>query len=184
MCLSILQAGIDRRVLLNAVDINGRFNLNASSNAILKFQQVDGSTLYDSLEVSSNVVENTSILNANNIGIPSYLQLKASAPTVYTNQKINDTYVSYINSFTTKAGTTGTYLKTDVDVLLSMLQAGIDRRALINAVDINGRFKLTATSNAILKSQKVDGSTLYDSLQFSLNDVDDTISLKVRNIDI
>ena len=157
---------------------------NATTNDILKFQKVDGSTLYDSLEVSSNVVEKTSILKAYNIGIPSYLQLKASAPTVYANQEINDTYVSYINSFTTKAGKTGTYLKTDVDVLLSMLQAGIDRRALINAVDINGRFKLTATSNAILKSQKVDGSTLYDSWQFSLNDVDDTISLKVRNIDI
>ena len=79
VCLSILQAGIDRRVLLNAVDINGRFNLNASSNDILKFQKVDGSTLYDSLEVSFNTVDKTSTLQVNKIYILTLLASKASS---------------------------------------------------------------------------------------------------------
>ena len=33
-----------------------------------------------------------------------------------------------------------TYLKSEVDVLLSILQAGIDRRVLMNALDISGTF--------------------------------------------
>ena len=47
--LSILQAGINNRVLKNAVDINGKFKINATTNDILKIQRVDGSTLYDAL---------------------------------------------------------------------------------------------------------------------------------------
>ena len=37
--LSILQAAIDRRVLINAVDINGKFKINGVSNDILKVQK-------------------------------------------------------------------------------------------------------------------------------------------------
>ncbi len=62
MFLSILQAGIDRRVLINAVDINGRFKLNAVSNDVLKNQRVGGSTLYDALELSFYSVDKTNIL--------------------------------------------------------------------------------------------------------------------------
>ena len=40
MFLSILQAGIDRRVLINAVDINGKFKINATLNDILKIQKL------------------------------------------------------------------------------------------------------------------------------------------------
>ena len=39
MCLSILQAGIDRRVLLNAVDINGKLKINGAANDILKISK-------------------------------------------------------------------------------------------------------------------------------------------------
>ena len=42
---------------------------------------------------------------------------------------------------TIKAGKTNTYLNYGGDVFLSMLQAGIDRRVLINAVDVKGEFK-------------------------------------------
>ena len=52
--------------------------------------------------------------------------------------------------------------------LLPLLQAGIDRRVIINAVDINGTFKLTGASNDILKTQKVDGLTVYDALELHL----------------
>ena len=66
--------------------------------------------------------------------------------------------------FVTKSYKLNTCLKYDVDVFLYILQAGIDRRVLINAVDNNGRFKINAATNDVLKIQKVDGSTLYDSL--------------------
>ena len=51
-------------------------------------------------------------------------------------------------------------------MFVSILQAGINDRVLINAVDINCKFKINATSNDILKIQKVDGSILYDALTF------------------
>ena len=53
---------------------------------------------------------------------------------------------------------------TDVHVALSILQAGIYRRFLVNAVDINGKFKINATSSDILKIQRVGGSLVYDAL--------------------
>ena len=52
-----------------------------------------------------------------------------------------------------------------MNVALSILQAGIDNRGLSNAVDSNGNFTVTATSNDILKIQRVDGSLLYDALE-------------------
>ena len=43
---------------------------------------------------------------------------------------------------------------------------------------------MNAMCNDILKTQKVDGSILYDSLELSFNTVDKTSILKVNNIDI
>ena len=51
MSLSILHAGIDARVLINAVDMNGNFKINATSNDIYKIQKNGGSLMYDSLEI-------------------------------------------------------------------------------------------------------------------------------------
>ena len=67
-----------------------------------------------------------------------------------------------------------TYPKADVNVALSMLQAGIDRRVLANAVDINGKFKINHTSNDILNIQRDDGSLLYDAIELSFNIADKT----------
>ena len=49
MCLAILHAGRDRRVLVKAVDTNGRLNIHDVSHGMLKIQKVDGPTLYDAL---------------------------------------------------------------------------------------------------------------------------------------
>ena len=46
-----------RRVLVNAVDINGQFNIHATSNDKSKVQQVSGSALYDDLELTLNPTE-------------------------------------------------------------------------------------------------------------------------------
>ena len=54
-----------------------------------------------------------------------------------------------------KSYTIDTYQKAEVNVALSILQAGKDRRVLINAVDINGNFKINATPNAILKNKEL-----------------------------
>ena len=72
-----------------------------------------------------------------------------------------------------------TYPKAEVNVALSILLAGIDRRVQINTVDIDGKFKINAVSNDILKIQKVDGSTLYDAFELSFNNVDKTSILKL-----
>ena len=47
-----------------------------------------------------------------------------------------------------------TYLKYDVEVFLYILQSGIYRRVLINAVDSNGKVKINSVSNDILKIDK------------------------------
>ena len=44
-------------------------------------------------------------------------------------------------SLNLKADKIDTYPKAEVNVALSTLQAGIDNRVLINAVNINGQFK-------------------------------------------
>ena len=54
----------------------------------------------------------------------------------------------------TKSNKYDNYLNTGVDVCLSILQAGIDRRVLLNAVDINGKLKLNGAANDILKISK------------------------------
>ena len=51
----------------------------------------------------------------------------------------------------TKSDKATTYLKSDVDVFLSSLQAGIDRRVLINAADISTNFTIAGASNDTLK---------------------------------
>ena len=60
----------------------------------------------------------------------------------------------------TKSDNVDTYFKKDVDVFLSILQAGIHRRVGVTVVDIDGNFKINGVSNDILNIQTVDGSTL------------------------
>ena len=76
------------------------------------------------------------------------------------------------------------YIPSEINVALGNLQAGIDNRVLINAVDINGEFKINAASNDILKIQSVDGTTLYDSCELSLNPVGKTSISKNKNVNI
>ena len=83
MALSNLQAGIDDRVLVNAVDINGKFKINAVSNDVLKIQRDDGTTLYDSFELSFNPVNKTSILTSNNVDILQAINNNDVAVNVY-----------------------------------------------------------------------------------------------------
>ena len=65
MAFSNLQAGIYRRVLSNAVDSNGKFEINATSNDMLNIQRVDGSLLYDALALAFNIAAKTSIFKNN-----------------------------------------------------------------------------------------------------------------------
>ena len=75
-------------------------------------------------------------------------------------------------------------MKTDVDLVLLSLQAGIYRRVLVNAVDSNGKCKINGLSNDMLKIQKVDGLALYDDLDLSFNSTDKAIILKLNDVDI
>ena len=92
--------------------------------------------------------------------------------TMKLNLKSNITYVdtschTIINRFqyyetmlgsditlSTKADKLTTYLKTDVDVCVSISQAGMDRTLGSNLVDIDGKLKVCGESNDIFKIQK------------------------------
>ena len=88
------------------------------------------------------------------------------------------------NQISNKVDKSDSYPKSEINVAIGMLQAGIDTRVSTNAVYINGNFKINATSNDILKIQKVDGTTLYDAFELSFNNVDKTRVLKTNNVNI
>ena len=48
------------------------------------YKKVNGSALYDALELTLNSIDTTNIMNINNIGILSSVSSKASASNVYT----------------------------------------------------------------------------------------------------
>ena len=94
-----------------------------------------------------NDFDKTSIWKNNDIDIMAWLSLKHVASTVYTKSGI----YTGLNLNYDKGNT---QLKTDVDVFVSMLQAGIRTRVLVNAVDINGRLNTNATYGNIVKQIK------------------------------
>ena len=98
MALSIVQAGVDNHVLLNAVDIKGKFKLKSVSNDILKLQKVDGSTVYDALELSFNSIDKTSILNNYNVDILQSINTKAVSNDVYNKSDIDLTCSSLVGA--------------------------------------------------------------------------------------
>ena len=65
---------------------------------------------------------------------------KVSASNVYTKQEIHYVEIDFANSLNNKSDKTDTCINTDVDVLLSISQAGINTRVLIKAVAIKGKF--------------------------------------------
>ena len=164
-------------MLLNAVYSNGKFNINAVSDDMLKVQRVDGSILYDAFELSFNNVNKTRTFTTDTIDIVQSINKNGVVVNVYSKSE-TDIVLNL------KSDRNNAYLKTDVYVVLSILQAGIDRRVLINAVDINGKLNINAVSNDILKTQKVNGSTVYDSFELSFNTFDKTSILKVNNVDM
>ena len=62
---------------------------------------------------------------------------------------------------------------------MSILRAGTDNPGLCTDVNTNGTVKINATSNDILKTQRVDGITLYDSYELSFNPGDKTSILNI-----
>ena len=87
----------------STICINGKCKINATTNDILKIQKVNGSTLYDSLELSSNTVAKTSIFRIDTIDILASLSSKASASNVHSKQEITDFDIAFANSLNNKA---------------------------------------------------------------------------------
>ena len=84
---------------------------------------MDGSALYDSLDLSFNTGDKASILKINNVNSLASLNLKASAYNAYTNQEINNNDMTYDNALNNKADKSNTYLKTELDTKVDALPA-------------------------------------------------------------
>ena len=186
--------------------------INGVSHDILKNQKVDGSILHDALELSFHVSDKASMLNVNNVDILASINNMAVSIDVYNRADIDlscsslvgaapavlNTIVelatalgndsNYATTIQTQMNNTSdkltTYSTTYVNVALGFLQAGIDNIGLTNAVDSNGKFKIQATSNDILKTQRVYGTILYDSCGLSFNTVDKTSIIQKQNVNI
>ena len=113
---------------------------------------------------------------------PAVLNTSVELATALGNDSKDATTIQ--NQINSKSAELTTYPQKYVNVALSNLQAGIDNRVLVNAVDINGKFKISAVSNDVLKIQRVDGTTLYDSFELSFNPVNKTSILTSNNVDI
>ena len=98
VCLSMLQAGVDRRVLSNTVDMKGNVKTNGVSTDILNTQKVDGSTLYDALELTFNTVDKTSVLKASSIDTSQPINNKAASNDVYNNHEVDLIFASLIGA--------------------------------------------------------------------------------------
>jgi hypothetical protein len=144
-----LNAGINTKVSKPVIDIDGKFKIITSEdNNTLKIQKVIGLTPYDSLDLTYDTENNSSILKVNNIDILERLALKAYASNVYTKEEINNNDIIFAAALNNKADKLTTYTKVESNVNLSILQAGIDNKVQISTVDINDKFKiLTSTDN-------------------------------------
>ena len=71
-------------MLLNAVDSNGKFNINAVSDDMLKVKRVDGSILYDAFELSFNNVNKTRTFTTDAIDIVQSINKNGVVVNVYS----------------------------------------------------------------------------------------------------
>jgi hypothetical protein len=160
--LSILQAAIDKRVLIYTVDINGKFKLKAGDDNNFKIQRTICTSFYDSLGLIFNDTDKTSIVKVNHIDILSVLNSRASSSNVYTKEAIKTLNTTSNNNSNTssysKADQVNTYTKTEMNVNLSMLQADVDTRVLIYTVDTHGKFKLKSGDDNNFKIQRTIGT--------------------------
>ena len=113
----MLQAVTDRRVSINAVNIDGMF-LIMLHQMILKIQRVDGSLLYDALELSFNMAAKTSILKNSNVDILESLNLKAYVSNVNTHQEITNSDIIYASALNSKADKSTSYTKTEIKAFI------------------------------------------------------------------
>ena len=70
-----------------------------------KTQHIDDSTLYDSLEVSFNTVDTTSMSKFNNVDMVASLSSTSSSSSACTTQELNDNDVIDDNALTDKTNT-------------------------------------------------------------------------------
>ena len=100
-----VQVGVNNSVLSMSVDTNGTYNTDATAYNILKTQHIDDSTLYDSLEVSFNTVDTTSMSKVNNVDMVASLSSTSSSSSACTTQELNDNDVIDDNALTDKTNT-------------------------------------------------------------------------------
>ena len=75
---------------------------------MFKAQHIDGSTVYDSLKLACNTVDQTSMSKVHTIDMLASSSSKNSSRDVYATQEITDNDVMYDNALTANAVKTNT----------------------------------------------------------------------------
>jgi hypothetical protein len=145
--LSILSAGIDNRVLINTVDINGKFKILTTTDNVFKIQRKIGTTLYDSLELTFNDTDKTSILKVNNIDILDILSRRAAASNVYTKAEINSNDIIFGAALNNKGDKSNSYLKSVIDSKFTTSNLLIDSKAVLSSIDLGSVYRLSKSNN-------------------------------------
>ena len=207
-----INASLDNKCSTYAVDIQSKFKIKATSDDILKIQKIDGSILHDTLEISFNPVDKTSILKFNNVDILDSISNKAVSNNVYNKTEVDLKFSSLIGAspdvlntivelatalnndsnyaaaiqtqLSNKADKTDTYPKAEINTAILTINASLDNKCSTYAVDIQSKFKIKAISDDVLKIQKISGSNVHDCLELEFNPVDNTSKLKLNNVDI
>ena len=126
---------------------------------------MDGSLLYDALELSFNMVDKTSISQINNVDILDTLNLKASASNVYTKQEINTNGIIYANALNNKADKSTSYTKTEIMTLIETQYTF--NGSFINIVDpATGKFRISLNPNLPINSTFTTRIDVQPALQY------------------
>ena len=127
-----------------AVDINGKFKINATSNYILRIQRVDGTTLHDSFELSFNTVDKTSILTTNNVNLLQAINNTYVAVNVYSKAEVD-------TGLNLKAGKYNSYTRAEITTFIEPQYSF--NGSFVKIVDpTTGKFRISLNSNIPITS--------------------------------
>ena len=116
----------------------------------MKIQRVDGSLVYDALELSFNMYDKTSILEINNVDSLGSLNLKATASNVYTKAEINANAMIYDNALNTKADKSNCYTRAEIITFETQYTFNGSLTKIVDPA--TGKFRISLNPNIPIRS--------------------------------
>ena len=132
------------------------------------FKNVDGSTLYDALLFSFNMVDKTSILKHNNIYSLDSSNSKASVSNVYTKEELTNTDIIYDIVLDNKADHSNAYLKTEILNTFTTSNLLVHTKVKLSSADVEDVVRLVGSvDNNTFSIEQLSRTSVSDSMFWS-----------------